>query len=168
MAPCWCELHAREPKFGYKKKISTNRTLALAGGIGTINIFKTICGMNAYKEFWLGYAVSRYNQLKKYEKDPVVDIFMHVSFVQSVNLNTVLCLICKLLDLELIYYLYAMIAGCLGLLAFNFLWYSKLDIKKKEGLKTKKPMFSLLVYKLYSLFSTVFFGLTVYFLRQGT
>ncbi|WP_278022668.1 hypothetical protein [Flavobacterium ginsengisoli] len=88
--------------------------------------------MNAYKEFWLGYAVSRYNQLKKYEKDPVVDIFMHVSFVQSVNLNTVLCLICKLLDLELIYYLYAMIAGCLGLLAFNFLWYSKLDIKKRR------------------------------------
>ncbi len=123
--------------------------------------------MNAYKEFWLGYAVSRYNQLKKYEKDPVLDIFMHVSFVQSVNLNTILCLICKLLDLELVFYLYAMIGGCLVVLAFNFIWYSKLDNKTKEELKSKRPKFSLRIYKLYSLFSTILFGLTVYFLRQG-
>ncbi|MNK82664.1 hypothetical protein D3C87_1024450 [compost metagenome] len=106
------------------------------------------------------------NQLKKYEKDPVVALFLHISFVHSVNLNTVLCLICKLIDLELIYYLYAIIGGCLGLLAFNFLCYSKLDSKTKKGLKTKNPKFSPRVYKLRSLFSIVLFGRMVYFVRQ--
>ena len=150
-----------------KIPIRKESVVSLTAGIGTINIIKTICGMNAYKEFWLGYAVSRYNQLKKYERDPVIDIFMHVSFVQSVNLNSILCLICKLLDLKLVFYLYAMIGGCLAVLAFNFIWYSKLDNKTKEELKSKSPKFSLRVYKLYSLFSTILFGLTVYLLRQG-
>ncbi|MNK82663.1 hypothetical protein D3C87_1024440 [compost metagenome] len=39
--------------------------VSLRDGIGTINIFKTTFGMNIYKKFWLGYAVSRYKSIKE-------------------------------------------------------------------------------------------------------
>ncbi|WJS94244.1 hypothetical protein NYQ10_19330 [Flavobacterium johnsoniae] len=123
--------------------------------------------MISFKEFWLDYSIARYNKLKKYDSDPEIDIFMHVSFIQSINLNTILCLFCKIVNLELVYYLYAMIAGSIIVLVFNFLWYKKLNARDKKQIKKRIPKYTLRIYKLYALFSTVLFGLILYLLRQN-
>ena len=110
--------------------------------------------INQIVNFWLDYSVSGYNNLKKHDNDPEIDILLNTSFIQSLNLNLVLVLIFKCFDFKLSDYKYLIITT-LVLIAVNYFWYNKLTDNEKNKLKSRTPKFKKYVYRFYAVFSGV-------------
>lgn len=70
-------------------------------------------------DFWLDYASSSYNRLKKKDKDPEIDILLNTSFIQSLNINLILIVIFKLSQFKVKDFKY-MIVTTILLFIFNY------------------------------------------------
>lgn len=116
--------------------------------------------------FWLDYAVSGYNRLKKYDNDPEIDIILNTSFIQSLNINLIFVFLFKVIDFKVSDFKYMLITTLL-LVIINYLCYNKLDDKEKKSLKERIPKFENYVYRLYALISAILLFICAYFL-SGT
>jgi len=112
-------------------------------------------------DFWLDYSVSRYNRLKRYENDPEARIILNTSFVQSLNVNTILLILLKLFNFNLADLRYLIITVII-LFILNYLAYKRMSGEKKELIKKRIPKYKRLYYVIYSLLSAVLLILVVY------
>ncbi|MRX42074.1 hypothetical protein GJU43_22595 [Flavobacterium sp. LC2016-23] len=115
-------------------------------------------------DFWLDYASSSYNRLKKKDKDPEIDILLNTSFIQSLNINLILVVIFKLTQFKVKDFKY-MIVTTILLFIFNYFWYNKLQDIRKEEIKNRTPRFSNSVYKVYAVFSAILLFFVAYVLK---
>ncbi|MEO6175392.1 MAG: hypothetical protein ABIP27_09615 [Flavobacterium circumlabens] len=115
-------------------------------------------------DFWLDYASSSYNRLKKKDKDPEIDILLNTSFIQSLNINLILIVIFKLSQFKVKDFKY-MIVTTMLLFIFNYFWYNKLQDIRKEEIKNRTPRFSNSVYKVYAVFSAILLFFVAYVLK---
>lgn len=120
--------------------------------------------MNWIINFWLDYASSGYNKLKKNDSDPEIDIILNTSFIQSLNLDLILVLIFKLISFKITDFKY-MIITTIIMIVINYFWYNNLSKSKKEEIKNRIPQFGSFVYRLYALFSAVSLFIIAYLLR---
>lgn len=113
-------------------------------------------------DFWLDYSASYYNRLKKYDREPVIDIFFHTSSIMSLNINTLLILFFKLINLNFIEKKY-LIISTVFVFFMVYMIYNKMDESTKEILiKNRVPKYRWYFYRIYSLLSIIFFFITIY------
>ncbi|OXA75864.1 hypothetical protein SAMN05444397_1197 [Flavobacterium aquidurense] len=117
------------------------------------------------KEFWLDYAASSYIKLIKKDKDPEIDILLNISFVQSLNVNLVLVIVFKLINVEITDFKYMIISSLLIFL-INYFIYNRLSEKEKQRIKNRVPKFKYYIYRLYALFSAIILFVCAYLLRD--
>ena len=106
------------------------------------------------KSFWLDYAISKYNKLKKNDTNPEIDVVMNTSFIQSLNINSILLLLLKIINIHL-NDLKFMFLITLSLITINYILNKKYNILKKEVLKNRIPKYKNSIYSLYGLFSAI-------------
>lgn len=113
-------------------------------------------------DFWLDYSASYYNRLKKYDKEPVIDIFFHTASIMSINVNTLLIVFFKLIKLNFIDKKY-LILSTVFVFFMVYVIYNKMDKSTKENLiKNRVPKYKWYYYRTYSLFSIILFFMTIY------
>jgi hypothetical protein len=110
--------------------------------------------------FWLDYSVSMYNQLKKHENEPEIRIILETSFIQSLNINTILLILLKVVNCPILDIRYFLITVVL-LFIINYLKYNSLDLESKIFLKKRIPKYKRIVYTLFSFLSAVIFFIFV-------
>jgi hypothetical protein len=108
--------------------------------------------INYIKNFWLDFSISHYNRLKKHETNSEIIVLINSSFIQSLNVNTLLILILKLINMELTE-LKFLIITTIVIFIFNYVYFSRLNFKEKEQLKSRIPKHNRIFYEIYSLIS---------------
>lgn len=116
------------------------------------------------KDFWLDFFSAYYRRLIKNAKyETPLSIVLHVSFVQSINLNTIVILFLNLFFKQirlnfLILFLPIVILSLLN----SYYFYYKLNSVQREGIISRKPKYKTILYSFYSLMSTVLLALAGY------
>jgi hypothetical protein len=118
-------------------------------------------------DFWLDFSVSRHNQLKKYESEPELRIILNTSFVQSLNINTILVLVLKLINFNLIEIRYLLIVVII-IFILNYLAYNRMSEERKELIKKRVPKHNRLFYLTYSLLSALLLFVVVYLVSPNS
>ena len=114
------------------------------------------------QNFWLDFYVAYLNRLKKNGgSEPEFNILMHVSFVQSVNCNTIIIITTHWTGLEFVKLWNLMLVFFVAFI-FNIFYFKKIKKDEKNLLFGRTPKYSLFIYTLYSLFSTIVFFSVIY------
>jgi hypothetical protein len=100
--------------------------------------------INYIKNFWLDFSISHYNRLKKHETNSEIIVLINSSFIQSLNVN--------LINMELTE-LKFLIITTIVIFIFNYVYFSRLNFKEKEQLKSRIPKHNRIFYEIYSLIS---------------
>lgn len=114
--------------------------------------------------FWLDYGSAMYNKANNHQKDFDLDVILHISFIQGLNLNVIIVFIFGLIDYNLPTYTYLLATPILLSLVNSYLYYS-LNIENRERLKNRKPRFSRYIYVLYGIVSAALFPVVALFCK---
>lgn len=112
--------------------------------------------MNSVKDyiinFWLDYSISKYRKLEKYQDDPELSIILNVSFIQSININTLVFIFLILGGFHPASVMYMFYIAVI-VFAINYFLNKKWNIIKNELLNNRIPKYGLVIYNLYGLIS---------------
>ncbi len=115
------------------------------------------------KHFWLDFFASYYKRLKKnanYEEP--ISVVMHISFCQSLNINTLLLpFLHFLFKVEFTFSLIA--TPIIAAIIINmYYFYIVLNNTTRNSLLNRKSKYTIFVYDIYFFLSTILFGLAIY------
>lgn len=114
------------------------------------------------KIFWLDFFSAYHNRLMKNAKyETPLSTLLHLSFVQTVNFNTILVVILPFLfKVKLTFPILFLPFIILSLINYYY-FYHKLDNNQRNELIKRKPKYKTRVYDFYDVISTIVFVLTL-------
>lgn len=121
------------------------------------------------KNFWLDFFAAYYQRLMRNSKhETPLSIVLHTTFIQSVNLVTILTFIMHLcfVNYKLNYYFFILPFALIAVINL-YVFYYRLDSIKREGLLNRKAKFHVSVYSLYSLISMGLLVVALYIASKG-
>ena len=117
----------------------------------------------------MDYYAYYYARLKKNgsDKDPEFHVLLRVLGTIVLNVNTILIIVFKMIDINLVEKKYLLVVASVTVLICLFYW-NKMDESYKNQIKSRIPHYNWYVYQGYSFFSIILIFLTVYLVSPNT
>lgn len=104
--------------------------------------------------------------MKNADYETPVSTLLHLSFVQAVNFNTFFILILHFLFEVKLNFVILFLPFVILALTNSYYFYGKLNSQQRIEIINRKPNYSILIYDIYFVLSTLLFMLSLFFISK--